>query len=663
MRRVRNAFGAALMAAGLAFSFAEGPALPASSPPIAPLSWVENGVAVCAAEGDQTRPRGCADGAGGVFLVWQDGRAGPEHDIYAIRIGANGVPAAGWTPDGGAVCAAPGLQSEPRIVPDGAGGALIAWLDRRGATPALYALRMLGSGAVAPGWPANGLLIRDGVATDAYSPIDMDADGEGGAVIAFLEAPESSPRAHVLRITNAGLPAPGWPADGFDVSRGGYGDEDLRAASDGSGGAHIAWHYTSPWCYCHECQYCTASVGYSGAARVDATGILWQLWGGLQPIGSGGPQHFAFSSDGSRGVFWEWGRGVGGRDHPSLPLQRYDSSGIRLWETWLWLSTYPSPLMAPDGLGGVFVLSRFYAARVTANGEMAPGWRLDGNPVCTVSQTKGSPLPPVADGTGGAYFLWSEFGGAAPDLYATRMTPDGVNAPGWAVAGSPVCTAPGEQAEARMFADGLGGAVVAWRDTRHGNHDIYAQRLGVDGPVPTAISLVRADANAGLVRLVWSGALAAGDVALERRGPSSGWEAIANLIADGDGRFEYEDRAVRPGERYGYRLVVREEDGVAFVAEAWIEVPQAPRFGLSGLRPNPAAGKPIVAFTLPDGAAARLEMLDLHGRRIAFREVGDLGSGQHLLDLAPDRDVPPGVYLIRLTRAGSSLVVRGVTMR
>jgi len=43
--------------------------------------------------------------------------------------------------------------------------------------------------------------------------------------------------------------------------------------------------------------------------------------------------------------------------------------------------------------------------------------------------------------------------------------------------------------------DGLGGAIVAWADTRNGNKDIFAHKLGLDGPVPTRPSLVSAEAR------------------------------------------------------------------------------------------------------------------------------------------------------------------------
>ena len=70
-----------------------------------------------------------------------------------------------------------------------------------------------------------------------------------------------------------------------------------------------------------------------------------------------------------------------------------------------------------------------------------------------------------------------------------------------------------------------------------------------------------------------------------------------------------------------------------------------------------------VAFTLPTSAPARLELVDVSGRRVAQREVGTLGAGRHALALAADRDVAPGLYLLRLTQGASVRVSRVTLLR
>ena len=77
------------------------------------------------------------------------------------------------------------LAHGPAVVPDGSGGAYIAWLDRRSGTDLVYAQRLMADGLIAPGWPPEGRLasttgrLRDHLA--------MISDLAGGAFVAWDE--------------------------------------------------------------------------------------------------------------------------------------------------------------------------------------------------------------------------------------------------------------------------------------------------------------------------------------------------------------------------------------------------------------------------------------------------------------------------------------------
>lgn len=88
-----------------------------------------------------------------------------------------------------------------------------------------------------------------------------------------------------------------------------------------------------------------------------------------------------------------------------------------------------------------------------------------------------------------------------------------------------------------------------------------------------------------------------------------------------------------------------------------------PHMALHGARPNPSLSGLSAAFTLPDAAAARLDLTDLAGRRITTRDVGALGPGEHVVNLTEGRRLAPGVYMLRLTRGGESLTARAVVIR
>ena len=136
--------------------------------------------------------------------------------------------------------------------------------------------------------------------------------------------------------------------------------------------------------------------------------------------------------------------------------------------------------------------------------------------------------------------------------------------------------------------------------------------------------------------------------------------AYASGQVHGSGQLRYEDRAVSAGDRYPYRLGYLESGVEEFTAETCVEVPTL-ALALEGLRPNPAMGELVASFTLPSGAPARLQLLDVTGRVWLAREVGDLGPGSHLVRLGGS--MPAGMYWLRLTQTGRSLLARGVVVR
>ena len=173
---------------------------------------------------------------------------------------------------------------------------------------------------------------------------------------------------------------------------------------------------------------------------------------------------------------------------------------------------------------------------------------------------------------------------------------------------------------------------------------------------PVLASRVRAVAVPGHVSLAWalSGAASA---ALERTASGSAWRAVATLTANPAGIVTWEDDAVEPGTRYGYRLRIAGR----IADEVWLDVPRVWSLALEGVQPNPGVHGARIAFVLPALAPARLELLDVAGRRVWRREVGALGPGRQ--SVALDETIPPGVYLLRLTQGRASVTARAVLLR
>ena len=88
-----------------------------------------------------------------------------------------------------------------------------------------------------------------------------------------------------------------------------------------------------------------------------------------------------------------------------------------------------------------------------------------------------------------------------------------------------------------------------------------------------------------------------------------------------------------------------------------------PGLALAGVRPNPSWNGFTVAFSLPDASPARIELVDLAGRRILVRDLQYLGQGSHVMRFPESRTLPAGVYLVRLTHGGRSLTTRCVVIK
>jgi hypothetical protein len=221
----------------------------------------------------------------------------------------------------------------------------------------------------------------------------------------------------------------------------------------------------------------------------------------------------------------------------------------------------------------------------------------------------------------------------------------------------PLCDAVGSQFISDLFPSATGRVVAVWRDDRNGSSDIYAQCLEGDAPVPVTVSLVDVITRPGFTRIEWyvEGGLA--DPAdVQRQSPSGAWEARTTVLPDASGRIVHEDRIAEPG-RYGYRLQFHDQGAVFHAGETWVDVLGAR--GLSIDAPNPVDRDLAISVTLPGAEAARLDLLDVSGRRIDRHQwsAGSIGTWSVDFSASAARMLP-GVYFLRLSQGARSVVTR-----
>lgn len=205
--------------------------------------WTGNWRTVCTANANQRQIRVAPDGTGGALVAWADERTGGSPmDVYGARFTSAGTPAAGWTAQGKRITSATGAQFEPRVVDDGGSGAWFVWRDERVADINLYFNRVQGNGAFAPGFSAAGTLLCG--AAGAQSDVQVVPDGAGGFFAVWLDPRDGEADLYGTHITSAGVPAPGWPADGLALCDAASQQLHPALAATGVNRAMLAWRDT-----------------------------------------------------------------------------------------------------------------------------------------------------------------------------------------------------------------------------------------------------------------------------------------------------------------------------------------------------------------------------------------------------------------------------------
>ena len=328
------------------------------------LLWADEGAPVCIAPGRQVLRGLAGDGAGGAFIFWLDMQSLP-YGLYMQRIDAAGTLA--FTPDGVLLATTTGYGAAC-AVSDGAGGALVAWQGGAGLAddPRTLSLQHVDSHGL-PLWEGNGIVLATGEdVTGSSLPPRVTPDGAGGAVLAWrddrqgLRAQRVDAQGHGLWqsvvlssggvATTSALLAGGqggflmawgempgsrlswqkldsagaaqWDSQPlvFGTASGGS-IQDVEVVGDGADGAFVAWRVGVG-----------AKSGSVRLQRLDAAGrAVWPDGGLAMCPASGAYQgHPRLAADGAGGVIVAFLMGKSsGRAVPYA--QRVDAAGNLLW--------------------------------------------------------------------------------------------------------------------------------------------------------------------------------------------------------------------------------------------------------------------------------------------------------------------------------------------
>ncbi|MDH4036170.1 MAG: T9SS type A sorting domain-containing protein [Candidatus Krumholzibacteria bacterium] len=404
---------------------------------------------VCNDGGNQTFPDACIDPAtGGLYIAWEDDRYGGT-DIWALHMLSDGQ-VVGWNPGGQPVCSEAGNQGQAKIAPDGTGGAILAWEDlRSGLSVDIYALRVDSAGD--PIWTPNGIPVCTSV--KSQTNIEMVADGQGGAVLVWQD----------YRFTTTGPDIYGqlldpngyglWTPGGTVISAEANAQLNPRLVADGAGGAIFTWEdyrYGNSYVFVQR-------VDFKGDAAWTPGGVLVTTYG------------------------YEGG----------------------------------SPSIATDGQGGAVIAYReesFYssygtdivAAHILASGTA--DYLFD---IWICSATGDQAFPSIAyAGADGWVVAWQDMRSGNWDVYAQRIGADGRQV--WAPDGVPMLATTYPEQSVAVVAGNAGAALGAWLfENSPNDNDLYATRLnGDDGawghPEPTLLSAADTPSDqGGHVMLTW----------------------------------------------------------------------------------------------------------------------------------------------------------------
>jgi len=421
---------------------------------------------VCKASNLQGQPQIVAGNSGSSIIVWEDNRNG-HYDIYAQRLDKDGY--ALWTSDGIQLTNASGDQRSPKIISDGNGGAIIAWMDYNGIYSDIYIQKINSSGIKQWG---SFLSVNSGHKTD----INMISDGNGNALIAYVW--QSSSTTYNTDIVCSKVSSSGSQVWHTTVCSSGN-PFSPKITSDNSNGAIISWIDDRLNISFQNVNIYAQRITSSGNAHWSTNGNSMSGFVGGSALGS-----HSIAADGIGGAYLVWQKYNSADD--KIYLQRVNSGGTAsygsLGKTICAVSGEQiRPVVIQNSTNGCFIFwedyrstnVEVYAQSINTLGNNT--WNSSGVKIITNFSSYTYPeIEYTTDGNGGFIIVYTQQSSSTSDIKISSYNSAGsVN-----YSAKDVCNAVGYQTYPKLCKGSIADEVnVVWQDTRAGLTDlnIYAQ--------------------------------------------------------------------------------------------------------------------------------------------------------------------------------------------
>lgn len=503
----------------------------------------------------------------------------------------------------------PNDQQDVKVISDAKGGAIITWLDFRSDVTQtagdIFAQRIDKNGFVK--WTVNGVAICT-LPSDQAAPA-IKEDGHSGAFLVWNDWRNGTRDIYAQRIDSSGNIM--WAANGLPVIVKSSHQQDAKLVSDGSGGIIIVWQDST-------------ALGFDiYAQRLNGNGIpQWNASGVAICTASGSQINPKMESDGAGGAIIVWQDKRNGVDY-DIYAQRINAAGIVQWTTngvficSMANTTQSNPKLRADGSGGAIIAWQdkrngidydIYAQRVNASGVVQ--WALNGIPVCTATGNQ-SAIDMTNEGINGVIVAWKDQRAGNTDIYAQKIDLAGTTQ--WAVNGIAITTNSAPQLNPNVVGDGNGGAIIVWQDSSAGNWNIKSQRVDGNG------------------NNIWT----AGGVDV---GIASGNQTSPHNISDGNGGSIYAWQDKRNGnfDVYAHHLYANGTTNGIFENENLI---------ISNCFPNPFIQKTFIQignFSL--FAHVELKIYDLYGKEVDMNPYRKENGFE-----IKRNNSPSGIYFYQIT--------------